>query len=78
MKTARLPLILMGSLLMSTTMLTGTAMAQNAPSAASQAAVLTPERVFADPDISGPKAVGVKLSPDGTLLTWLKPKASKL
>jgi dipeptidyl-peptidase-4 len=37
-------------------------------------ATLTPERVFANPDLSGPKAVGARLSPDGTLLTFLKPK----
>lgn len=36
---------------------------------------LTVERVFASPDLSGPKAVGVKLSPDGQWLTFLKPKA---
>ena len=61
MKFTRLPLILLGSFLMTTT-----AIAQTTP--------LTPERVFADPDLSGPKAVGAKLSPDGTLLTFLKPK----
>ena len=41
-----------------------------------QAEVLTPERVFSAPDISGPVARGVKLSPDGTLVTFLKPKAN--
>ncbi|MDV6329208.1 S9 family peptidase [Asticcacaulis sp. 201] len=82
MKSARLPLILLGSFLMTTTMMTGAAMAQTStaqsPTAVTQAThnILTPERVFADPDINGPKSVGVKLSPDGTLLTWLKPKAS--
>ncbi|GGZ37606.1 S9 family peptidase [Asticcacaulis endophyticus] len=40
------------------------------------AEILTPERVFSDPALSGPKAVGAKLSPDGEILTWLKPKAS--
>lgn len=35
---------------------------------------LTPERVFADPDLSGPRAQGVKLSPDGSLITYLKAK----
>ncbi len=35
---------------------------------------LTPERVFSDPDINGPAARDVKLSPDGTLVTWLKGK----
>ncbi|MGN6515802.1 MAG: DPP IV N-terminal domain-containing protein [Rhizomicrobium sp.] len=37
---------------------------------------LTPERVFSDPDINGPTARDVQLSPDGTLVTWLKGKAS--
>ncbi|GGD84942.1 peptidase S9 [Tsuneonella deserti] len=35
---------------------------------------LTPERVFADPDLSGPSARGVRLSPDGTVVTYLKAK----
>ncbi|MGZ3297725.1 MAG: S9 family peptidase [Asticcacaulis sp.] len=60
-------------------MLAGNALAQTAPATVAAkiaiGAPLTPERVFADPDISGPKAVGVKLSPDGQLLTFLKPKA---
>ncbi|HEY1613585.1 MAG TPA: S9 family peptidase [Rhizomicrobium sp.] len=33
---------------------------------------LTPERVYADPAINGPVARNVQLSPDGTLVTWLK------
>ncbi|ESQ93132.1 S9 family peptidase [Asticcacaulis benevestitus] len=65
----------MGSFLMTTTMMTGATMAQT-PVASAQQAYLTPERVFADPALSGPGASGVKLSPDGTLLTWLKPKDS--
>ena len=73
MKSARLPLILMGSFLMTTTMMTGAAMADTSAAVARQIA-LTPERAFADPALSGPSAVGVKLSPDGTLLTFLKPK----
>ncbi len=36
---------------------------------------LTPERVYADPALSGPSARNVKLSPDGTLVTYLKAKA---
>jgi len=75
MKSTRLSAILLGSFLMTTTMMTGAAMAQ-APAASVQQTPLTPERVFADPALSGPSAVGVKLSPDGTLLTFLKPKAS--
>ncbi len=70
---SRLPLAVLASVLMSSSILAGGTLAQSAPTVA--ATPLTPERVFADPDLSGPKAVGVKLSPDGTLLTFLKPKA---
>jgi dipeptidyl-peptidase-4 len=35
---------------------------------------LTPERVFADPSLTGPAARGVAFSPDGRLVTYLKPK----
>jgi len=42
----------------------------------SPAKVLTPERVFASPDLSGPVARGVQLSPDGQLVTFLKAKAN--
>ena len=72
MKSSRLSLIVMGSFLMATTSLTSMASAQTPAAMAAQP--LTPERVFADPDLSGPKAVGVKLSPDGQLLTYLQPK----
>ena len=79
---SRLPLAVLASVLMSSTVLAGGALAQSAPAAVATAGSpltpakpLTPERVFADPDLSGPKAVGVKLSPDGTILTFLKPKA---
>ena len=37
-------------------------------------AAYTPERVFADPDPSGPVARGVALSPDGKLVTYLQVK----
>jgi dipeptidyl-peptidase-4 len=40
--------------------------------AAAHAEKLTPERVFSDPDLNGPRARGVKLSPDGSLVTWLQ------
>ena len=40
--------------------------------------VLTPERVFASPDLSGPQAKGVKLAPDGSAVTYLKVKATNL
>ncbi len=72
--TTRLSLILLSSVLMATTSLTSPC--QAAPARAANAPPLTPERVFADPDLSGPKAVGVKLSPDGQLLTYLQPKAT--
>ena len=42
---------------------------------AASAEKLTPDRAYADPDLSGPRARGVKLSPDGALVTYLKPKA---
>lgn len=35
---------------------------------------LTPERIFADPNLSGPTAKGVALSPDGKRVTYLKGK----
>ncbi|MEH0197169.1 S9 family peptidase [Caulobacter sp. CCNWLY153] len=35
---------------------------------------LTPERLFSDPDINGPTAKGVALSPDGKRVTYLKAK----
>jgi dipeptidyl-peptidase-4 len=35
---------------------------------------LTAERVFSSPDLSGPRARGVSLSPDGTAVTYLKAK----
>ena len=37
---------------------------------------LTPERVFASPDLSGPAARGVAISPDGKWVTWLKAEAA--
>jgi len=52
------------------------AIAQEAtPSASAQApasAVLTPERVFANPSLAGPVARGVSLSPDGELVAFLR------
>ena len=36
---------------------------------------LTPERVFAAPDVSGPTARGVQISPDGKLVTYLRAKS---
>ncbi len=37
--------------------------------------VLTPDRVFSSPDLSGPQARGVALAPDGSAVTYLKAKA---
>ena len=42
--------------------------------AAAKAERLTPERVFAAPDLSGPTARGVQISPDGKLVTFLRAK----
>ena len=42
---------------------------------AAQAEKLTPERVFADPDLSGPRARKVELAPDGSAVTFLRAKA---
>ena len=39
------------------------------------AADLTLERVYSAPDLSGPRARGVALSPDGTLVTYLRARA---
>ncbi|HWT04693.1 MAG TPA: DPP IV N-terminal domain-containing protein, partial [Xanthomonadales bacterium] len=36
---------------------------------------LTPERVFAAPELSGPRARGVRVSPDGSMVTYLKARA---
>ena len=39
--------------------------------------VLTAERVFASPSLSGPAARGVEVSPDGQWVTWLKAEPDK-
>jgi dipeptidyl-peptidase-4 len=44
------------------------------PLAVTHAQVLTPERVFSAPDLSGPQARGVALAPDGSAVTYLKAK----
>lgn len=41
---------------------------------AAHAEKLTPERLFSDPDLNGPRARGVQLSPDGTVVSYLKAK----
>jgi dipeptidyl-peptidase-4 len=43
-------------------------------STAAFAEKLTPERLFSDPDLSGPTARGTAMSPDGTRVTYLKAK----
>lgn len=42
------------------------------PAATSNPAILTPERVFANPSLAGPVAQGVSLSPDGQLVAFLR------
>lgn len=39
-----------------------------------QAEPLTPERVFASPDLSGPRTRNLQFSPDSRIVTFLKPK----
>src|SRR5881394_131207 len=39
---------------------------------------LPPQRVFESPDLSGPRARGVKLSPDGRAVTYIKTRADDL
>ena len=48
--------------------------AAQATASAAGGQVLTPERVFSDPDLNGPVARGVQLSPDGKLVTFLRGK----
>lgn len=42
------------------------------------AETLPPKRIFESPDISGPRARGVKLSPDGRSVTYIKTRADDL
>lgn len=46
--------------------------AQPTPATAAASAILTPERVFANPSLAGPVARGVTLSPDGELVAFLR------
>jgi dipeptidyl-peptidase-4 len=72
----------MRNILLASTLLVATlspftaAMAQQAapaPAAApAESAILTPERVFANPSLAGPVAKGVSLSPDGELVAFLR------
>lgn len=45
---------------------------QGAPAVAEETVSLTLERIFASPDLSGPRPRAMKLSPDGTLVTLLR------
>ncbi|WP_122467189.1 S9 family peptidase [Brevundimonas lutea] len=51
-------------------LIAGSALAQTGTAA--DPAILTPERVFADPSLAGPVARGVTLSPDGELVAFLR------
>ncbi len=65
----------MRTLLLASTLLmavAGSAFAQSASPPAADPAILTPERVFSDPGLSGPVAKGVSLSPDGALVAFLR------
>ena len=53
------------------------ALLANAAVPASAQQQLTLERVFANPDLSGPQLRALKLSPDGKLVTLLKPRADE-
>jgi len=61
-------ILLASTLLVATLTPLAAAIAQEAPGTA----ILTPERVFADPALSGPVAKGVSLSPDGELVAFLR------
>jgi dipeptidyl-peptidase 4 len=52
------------------------ALAALALPAAAQAGTLPIARVFAPPSLNGPAPHGVRISPDGTLVTYLKPEAN--
>ncbi|MGJ3628104.1 hypothetical protein AB5I41_16085 [Sphingomonas sp. MMS24-JH45] len=54
--------------------LAGAAMVADAQAPANP---LTLERVFASPDLAGPQPQALKLSPDGTLLTSVRPRAGR-
>jgi dipeptidyl-peptidase-4 len=47
------------------------------PAATPDGGTLTLARVFGSPDLSGSQPRGVRLSPDGTLLTFLRPRADE-
>ena len=55
----------------------GALLALSVPAAAQAQDTLTLERVFASPDLAGPQPRALKLSPDGSLVTLLKPRADE-
>ncbi|MGV9005219.1 MAG: S9 family peptidase [Brevundimonas sp.] len=68
-------ILLASTLFLATTSPFAAAMAQTPVAAAppeAGSAILTPERVFASPALSGPVARGVSLSPDGDLVAFLR------
>jgi dipeptidyl-peptidase-4 len=46
--------------------------------ATARGAILTPPRVFASPDLGGPRARGVAMAPDGSAVTFLRAKDTDL
>ena len=52
-------------------------LALSLPSTGQAQEKLTLERVFASPDLAGPQPRALKLSPDGSLVTLLKPRADE-
>ena len=58
--------------------LAAAALAALIAAAPAMADILPPQRVFDSPDISGPRARGVKLSPDGKSVTYIKTRADDL
>jgi dipeptidyl-peptidase-4 len=64
---------LAGAVLMAGTMSGGAAMADTP--AQPQAQALTLERVFGSPDLAGPQPQALKISPDGALVTSVRPRA---
>jgi dipeptidyl-peptidase-4 len=58
-------------------LMAGAALAQ-AAGEARPPQVITMDRAFASPDLTGPRARGVKLAPDGSAVTYLKAKADDL
>ncbi len=54
------------------------ALAATAIAGAAMAEQLPPKRIFESPDLNGPRARGVKLSPDGKSVTYIKVRADDL